>query len=251
MARSLGCCWAEIFGVGLKSDMVCALQDKSLRTRISKRQTCSPEDPSIPYPAPHWGALLYMRQSGLHTGAVWLVASSCSLQTTHNKAFGCRMGSKEEVLHASRLFIAVSCLSIKKLLSLCTLCSERRGSAWAPSSCLHSCWKEYFSPKDSYNLVCPNLPRRARIIRCLPDSALHPLVLSGLPSSSIPCPSVGLSPARTSTASVCPRVLPSSPISLRSFILVRTRTVVMMKISKTRAGITTESRGNSSDELWM
>lgn len=149
MARSLGCCWAEIFGVGLKSDMVCALQDKSLRTRISKRQTCSPEDPSIPYPAPHWGALLYMRQSGLHTGAVWLVASSCSLQTTHNKAFGCRMGSKEEVLHASRLFIAVSCLSIKKLLSLCTSCSERRGSAWAPSSCLHSCWKEYFSPKDS------------------------------------------------------------------------------------------------------
>lgn len=149
MARSLGCCWAEIFGVGLKSDMVCALQDKSLRTRISKRQTCSPEDPSIPYPAPHWGALLYMRQSGLHTGAAWLVASSCSLQTTHNKAFGCRMGSKEEVLHASRLFIAVSCLSIKKLLSLCTSCSERRGSAWAPSSCLHSCWKEYFSPKDS------------------------------------------------------------------------------------------------------
>lgn len=66
-----------------------------------------------------------MRQSGLHTGAVWLVASSCSLQTTHNKAFGCRMGSKEEVLHASRLFIAVSCLSIKKLLSLCTSCSER------------------------------------------------------------------------------------------------------------------------------
>lgn len=125
MARSLGCCWAEIFGVGLKSDMVCALQDKSLRTRISKRQTCSPEDPSIPYPAPHWGALLYVRQSGLHTGAVWLVASSCSLQTTHNKAFGCRMGSKEEVLHASRLFIAVSCLSIRKLLSLCTSCSER------------------------------------------------------------------------------------------------------------------------------
>lgn len=125
MARSLGCCWAEIFGVGLKSDMVCALQDKPLRMRISKRQTCSPEDPSIPYPAPHWGALLYMRQSGLHTGAAWLVASSCSLQTTHNKAFGCRMGSKEEVLHASRLFIAVSCLSIKKLLSLCTSCSER------------------------------------------------------------------------------------------------------------------------------
>lgn len=115
--------------------------------RISKSQTCSPEDSSIPYPAPHWGALLYRRQSGSHTGTAWLVASFCSLHATQQ---GIWLWNGEQGRSAACFeVIAVFCLSVKKLLSLCTSCSERRGSAWVPSSLHHSCWKEYFSLKDS------------------------------------------------------------------------------------------------------